>query len=79
MRFWVIQIPDAIVLHGHLLRPNLWGQFVITKKMINFQGQTSLRAGKSIILPIFTIFLVIQNSEIIFAKNLYGHPLRPYQ
>ena len=47
------------------------------------QRHTSLRAGKPFILPIFVwysppYFLVIWNSEFIFAKNLHEDSLRLY-
>jgi len=52
-------------------------------KTIHFQCQTSPRAGKPSILPIFVCnwspsFLVIKNSNLIFAKILPERPLRPY-
>lgn len=70
-------------LHIRSSRQYLWNRLVNTYKTTHFQGQTSPRAGKPPILPIFmcyspTFLLVIWNYEFIFSKNLHRHPLRPY-
>ncbi|KAG5578699.1 hypothetical protein H5410_049326 [Solanum commersonii] len=63
----------------------LWRQFVTMAKMTHLLGQTSTRTGTPPppILPIFECyslrdFMVIQNSDVIFAKYLDGPLLRPY-
>jgi len=85
MYFLVIHNADLIfvdILHVRPLRPLLWSQLALTAKTTHFEGQTSPRAGKPLILPIFMCynspyFFVIWNYKIIFAKILRGRPLRP--
>jgi len=84
--FLVIQNFDLIfakILRGRPLRPYLWGLFALTAKTAHFKGQTIPRDGKPPLLPIFICysspsFLVIWNSDFIFAKILPGRPLRPF-
>ncbi|KAG5578695.1 hypothetical protein H5410_049322 [Solanum commersonii] len=68
-------------IYGPPLRPWLWIQFVATTKIACLLGQTSHRVGKFPILPIFVrysprYFMLTQNSNVIYAKNLHGPPLR---
>jgi len=73
----------AKIILGRPLRPYLCSQLALTANTIHFQCQTSPRAGKPPILPIFvcyrsTSFLVIKNSDLIFVKILPGRLLTPY-
>jgi len=73
----------AKILPGRSLRPYLWSPFALMARMAHFQGQTSPRGGKPSILTIFVCYrspslLVIKNSDLTFAKNLPGRPLRHY-
>uniref|UniRef100_A0A3Q7GG31 Uncharacterized protein n=1 Tax=Solanum lycopersicum TaxID=4081 RepID=A0A3Q7GG31_SOLLC len=72
-------------LHGCALRPYVWIWLVTTFSDFLFQKYTQYSVKT---LSIESIFhhgqndpfsrSNDQNSEIIFAKNLHGHPLRPY-
>ncbi|KAG5628344.1 hypothetical protein H5410_000061 [Solanum commersonii] len=84
--FKVIRKSDLIfakILPGRPLRPYLWSKFALTAKIPHFQGQTIPGECKPTLLPIFICysspsFLVIQNSDLIFAKIIPGRPLKPY-
>ncbi|KAG5578684.1 hypothetical protein H5410_049311 [Solanum commersonii] len=72
----------AKILHGPLLRPLLWSQLVSMAEIAYLQGQTIPRAGKPPNLLIFVCyspqhFMVTQNSNVIYAKNLHGPRLMP--
>ena len=84
MEFLVIQNSDLIfakILPGRPLSSYLWSQLALTAKTAHFQGQTIPEAGK----PPFYLFSCVifhgllsdLNSDIIFAKNVRGRPLRP--
>jgi len=73
----------AKIIPARPLRPYLWSQLALTAKTSHFQGQTIPRVGKPPLLLIFICysspsFLVIRNSDLIFAKILPGRPFRPY-
>ena len=86
MDFLVLWNSDHIfakIIPARPLRPYLWSQLALTAKTSHFQGQTIPRVGKPPLLLIFICysspsFLVIRNSDLIFAKILPGLLFRPY-
>ncbi|KAG5591693.1 hypothetical protein H5410_042207 [Solanum commersonii] len=77
--------------HGRPLKPHLWSHFIPTGKSTHFQGQKRPRASKPPVFLISHVhslwifgdlefrileFLVIQNSDVIFAEFFHGRPLR---
>ncbi|KAG5607813.1 hypothetical protein H5410_029305 [Solanum commersonii] len=60
----------------------LWSQLITTVKTAHIKGQKIPRARKPLILLILVCynprdFMVTLYSNVIFAKNLHGPPLRP--
>ncbi|KAG5578694.1 hypothetical protein H5410_049321 [Solanum commersonii] len=76
--------PQSSLQHFMVTRnSDLWSQLVSKTKTSHLQGQTNPKVSKAAILSIFMYYsprhlMLTKNSDVIYAKNLHGLPLRPY-